>query len=116
MNHEIVIFVDVDDTFVRSYGEKRIPIPSVIDHIKSIKEDGAILYCWSSGGSEYARLSAIEFGIDDCFEAFLPKPNVAIDDVQISQWRSLIEVHPNECTGESVSSYKEKLYRPRTAT
>ncbi len=50
-----IIYVDVDDTFVRSHGTKRIPIPIVIEHIKSLKAQGANLYCWSSGGSEYAK-------------------------------------------------------------
>ncbi|HEW98888.1 MAG: hydrolase, partial [Candidatus Parabeggiatoa sp. nov. 3] len=29
----ITIFVDVDDTFVRSYGTKRIPITATIEHL-----------------------------------------------------------------------------------
>jgi hypothetical protein len=29
----MVIFVDVDDTIVRSFGTKRIPIPTVIEAI-----------------------------------------------------------------------------------
>ena len=29
----VVIYVDVDDTFVRSYGTKRMPMPAVIRHI-----------------------------------------------------------------------------------
>ena len=45
----LVIYVDVDDTFVRSYGTKRIPIPAVIKHIRSLWQQGAELYCCSSG-------------------------------------------------------------------
>jgi len=55
----VVIFVDVDDTFVRSYGTKRIPMPAVIHHIRSLFDQGAELYCWSSGGAEYARDSVL---------------------------------------------------------
>jgi hypothetical protein len=36
----MVIFVDVDDTFVRSFGTKRIPIPSVIKAIHELKARG----------------------------------------------------------------------------
>jgi predicted HAD superfamily phosphohydrolase YqeG len=69
-----VIFVDVDDTLIRSFGAKRIPIPSVIECVKQLKAEDAELYLWSKGGAEYARNSALELGIADCFVNFLPKP------------------------------------------
>ena len=109
MSKSLVIFVDVDETFVRNYGTKRIPMPNVISHIRELAENGAEMYCWSSGGSEYARASAIEFEIEGCFKAFLPKPEVAIDDMSFSNWKNLLEVHPNECIGNSVEAYKKKL-------
>jgi len=90
----VVIFVDVDDTLVRSFGTKRIPMPSVIEGIRQLKAKGATLYCWSSGGSEYARMSAIELGLDDCFVAYLPKPNAVIDDQPFQSWRSLRHIYP----------------------
>jgi hypothetical protein len=93
----MVIFVDIDDTFVRSYGTKRIPMPSVIGTIRQLYAQGEMLYCWSSGGAEYARASAEEFGIAGCFQAFLPKPDVLLDDQEIADWRHLRQVHPNEC-------------------
>lgn len=102
----LVVFVDVDDTFVRSFGTKRIPISQVVEHVRGLSSTGALLYCWSSGGAEYARQSAIEFGIEDCFEAFLPKPNVVIDDQLIVDWRQLLEVHPT-----AIASQEE--YRAR---
>ncbi len=54
MTQKTVIYVDVDETFVRSVGTKRIPMTSVIKHILQLKEQGAVLYCWSSGGADYA--------------------------------------------------------------
>ena len=93
----MVIYIDVDDTFVRSYGAKRIPMPAVIGAIRRLHTQGETLYCWSSGGAEYARASAEEFGIADCFQAFLPKPDVLLDDQAITDWRRLRQVHPNEC-------------------
>ncbi|MBD2608545.1 hydrolase [Scytonema hofmannii FACHB-248] len=90
----MVIFVDVDDTLVRSVGTKRIPIPSVIRVIRQLKAQGAILYCWSSGGSKYARASAEEFGLLDCFVGYLPKPEVMIDDQPFQDWRRLCHVYP----------------------
>ncbi|PUB79806.1 MAG: hypothetical protein DBO99_03080 [gamma proteobacterium symbiont of Ctena orbiculata] len=109
MNKPLIIYVDVDETFVRNYGVKRIAMPNVIKHIQELKNQGAIIYCWSSGGSEYAKKSAIEFGIDDCFEGFLPKPEVSIDDLSFFKWRNLLEVHPNECDGKTIEYYRQKL-------
>ncbi len=102
----LVIYVDVDDTFVRSYGTKRIPIPTVIGHIRELHAQGATLYCWSSGGADYARASAAEFGLTDCFTAFLPKPDVLLDDQNVADWRRLRQVHPNEC-GALVDTLRE---------
>ncbi len=102
------IYIDVDDTFVRSAGSKRIPVLAVIQHIRELKEQGAILYCWSSGGAEYAQHSAEEFGITDCFVGFLPKPNLLIDDQNISDWRFLKSVHPAECPGHTLDDYRRK--------
>jgi hypothetical protein len=89
-----VVFVDVDDTFVRSVGTKRIPIPAVLQYVRHLFANGATLYCWSSGGSEYARASATEFGIAHCFAGFLPKPDILIDDQPISEWRDMAYLHP----------------------
>lgn len=109
MSKPFYVFVDVDDTFVRSFGTKRIPIPPVIKHVKALYEEGAVMYCWSSGGAKYAQESAIEFGIEECFIGFLPKPDVAIDDLQFSNWTTLLQVHPNSCPDNTIASYKEKI-------
>jgi hypothetical protein len=109
MKPDLYIFVDVDDTIVRSAGTKRIPIPNVIQHVRNLKDQGAILFCWSSGGAEYARKSAEEFGINDCFEAFLPKPNIMIDDQMITDWKRITCIHPTSCTGKSLADYRAAL-------
>lgn len=70
MSRQLCIYVDVDDTLVRTAGSKRIPIPVVIQHIRELHRDGALLYCWSSGGPDYARKSAEELDISQCFTAF----------------------------------------------
>jgi hypothetical protein len=85
--HRTIVFVDVDDTLVRSIGTKRIPIPRVVDRVRRLHQDGASLYLWSSGGAAYAKESAEELGIVDCFVAFLPKPTLIIDDQAVSEWR-----------------------------
>ncbi len=105
----IYVYVDVDDTFVRSTSSKRIPIPSAIRHIRALKDQGAVLYCWSSGGRDYARRSADEFGIADCFEAFLPKPNVLLDDMSMTAWPRFITIHPGSCNTQTLEDYRRQL-------
>ena len=100
MNPEIC-FVDVDETFVRSVGTKRIPMPATLAFIRKLKSEGAILWCWSSGGADYARQSAEGFGIADCFEGFLPKPTLILDDQEVADWKLCRTVHPAQCGNES---------------
>ncbi|WP_309723229.1 HAD family hydrolase [Armatimonas sp.] len=90
-----VVFVDVDDTLVRSVGTKRIPIVRTIQYVRRLKEEGWELYCWSAGGGEYARQSAEELGIVECFEGFLPKPTVMLDDLPPNSWRGFHVLHPS---------------------
>lgn len=92
-----VVFVDVDDTLLRDVGSKQIPIPATVRYVQTLQAEGAELYCWSSGGALYARASAEKLGIVDCFVAFLPKPQIMIDDQEPGAWRTLRVVHPNEC-------------------
>lgn len=94
MKRAKVIFVDVDDTLVRSVGTKRIPMPSVVDAIRALNASGAKLYLWSSGGADYARTSALELGIEDLFAGFLPKPDVYVDDQSMADWRYCRQVLP----------------------
>jgi predicted HAD superfamily phosphohydrolase YqeG len=89
-----VIFVDVDDTLVRSAGSKRIPISTVIEKVRSLHAEGVVLYVWSSGGAEYARAAAKELGLESCFVAFLSKPNAYIDDQPVHEWRYCKHVLP----------------------
>jgi predicted HAD superfamily phosphohydrolase YqeG len=89
-----IIFVDVDDTLVRSVGKTRIRMPGVISRVLDLHVKGAELYLWSSGGADYARSSAVELGIEHCFTAFLPKPDVYIDDQAVSDWRFCEHVLP----------------------
>jgi len=109
MSRDLYVYVDIDDTIVRSAGSKRIPIPNVIEHVRKLKTEGATLFCWSSGGAEYAKNSAEEFAIADCFSAFLPKPNVLIDDQEITSWKRFFQIHPASCTSECLTSYIRKL-------
>jgi FMN phosphatase YigB (HAD superfamily) len=91
-----VVYFDVDDTLVRSAGTKRVPIPAVVERVRSLHARGITLYLWSSGGDDYARSTAAELGIAHCFAGFLPKPTHIVDDQHITQRRDLMHVHPNQ--------------------
>jgi hypothetical protein len=93
-----VIYVDVDDTLVRSAAGKRIPISHLVTLVRELARAGATLYCWSTGGADYARESATALGMGDCFAGFLPKPALLLDDRPLSTW-GLLELHPSECAG-----------------
>jgi hypothetical protein len=105
----LVVYVDVDDTLIRSVGSKRIPIVAAVEHVRQLAAEGAVLYCWSSGGGDYARASAGELGLTDCFAGFLPKPHSLLDDQPVDQWRRLIQVHPLEAPSWSAERYRRTL-------
>ncbi len=75
-----VIYVDVDDTLIRTFGTKRIPMLSCVDFVRRMFAEGHQLFCWSRGGAEYSREVADSLGISECFSGFLPKPDVLLDD------------------------------------
>ena len=90
-----VIFVDVDDTLIRTFGTKQIPIPNAIRYVRDMFNAGNSLYCWSRGGAQYSRDVATKLGIADCFVCFLPKPDVVVDD-RLEQLLDHCEfIHPN---------------------
>ena len=91
-----VVYVDIDDTLVRTAGTKRIPMPHVVAAVRSLAAEGGSLFAWSSGGADYARQVVTELGIEDVFVGFLPKPTLMIDDQDPSEWSYLTVAHPNE--------------------
>jgi cation transport ATPase len=99
-----VVFVDVDDTLVRSVGSKRIPIPAVIAEVRRLKADGTVLYLWSAGGADYAHRSAEELGIVECFAGFLPKPDLVIDDQPLHLWHTTRHLYPSQVGGSAAES------------
>ena len=94
-----VVYVDVDDTLVRSVGSKRIPLPAVVAKVRAMHANGDALYLWSSGGAAYAQESARELGIESMFVAFLPKPDTYIDDQPVHEWRYCTHVLPANAAG-----------------
>ena len=80
MDRKLVIYIDVDDTLIRSVGKTQIPMPASADYVRRMHAAGHTLYCWSRGGLGHARDVATSLGIADCFVAFMPKPDVCLDD------------------------------------
>ena len=39
----LIVYVDVDETLVRNVSKSRVPIPNTIEHVKSLKAQGATL-------------------------------------------------------------------------
>jgi hypothetical protein len=115
IKNPLFMYVDVDDTLIRSFGTKRSPIVNVVNHLKELKNEGITLYCWSSGGGDYAKSSAEELGIADLFVAFLPKPHVLLDDQKIEDWRFLVQVHPINCTSNKLEDYNGMVQAKRIA-
>lgn len=111
LSTHIVAYVDIDDTLVRSAGSKRIPMPQVIAHVRELFENGVVLYAWSSGGAEYARNSARELGLEDCFLGFLPKPNILIDDQAPGDWRRFLHVYPLDAVSKTAEDYSNLLFK-----
>lgn len=102
------IYVDIDDTLVRSVGNKRIPIPATVALVRELHRAGASLYAWSTAGGEYARAAATELGIEDCFVAYLPKPRALIDDREFVDWK-VAEIHPAQCSSTSAEEFFARL-------
>ena len=93
-----VVYIDVDDTLMRSLGSKRSPMKSVIDQVRRLHSEGVQLYLWSTGGVQYARDSAAELGIAECFVGFLPKPHIYVDDQPVHEWRGCRHVLPGNAS------------------
>lgn len=112
---DLVVYVDIDDTLVRSVGTTRIPVPAAVEHVRHLHEAGVTLYCWSAGGGEYARDSALALGIEALFGAFLPKPHVMLDDQPPDRWPHLVVAGPLGLASQTVNDHIEALARRRRA-
>lgn len=104
-----VVFVDVDDTLVRSAGSKRIPMTSMVERVRELHAAGCELYCWSAGGAAYAEEVALELDVAHCFVGFLPKPHVFLDDQTPEAWRGVVCIHPGRAEAMSFAEIAAAL-------
>jgi hypothetical protein len=97
MSEPLHIYVDVDDTLIHNGGSRDgEAIPEVLEHVCELHRQGAILYCWSTGGEDHARSTAQKLGVEQCFTGFLHKPQVFIDDEKAEQWPHFVHVSPEK--------------------
>jgi len=108
-----VVDVDIDDTLVRSVGRKRILVTAMVSLVRAPKSAGATRFCWSTGGASYAREAAEELSVRDCFEAFLPKPQILLDDVAFGRW-NVAELPLSECSSLTASEVLSAASRGRS--
>ena len=81
------VFVDVDLTLVDHAG---VLLPGAVDAIKTLHRGGCHLFLWSTGGAAYCRQIAERASIAELFEAFLPKPDIYIDDMPSTIFNGLL--------------------------
>src|SRR5262245_43402278 len=72
------IYVDVDLTVVDHLGQL---LPQAIEGLLTLREADCKLFLWSNNGAEYCRQIAERYEMTPLFEAFLPKPDIYIDDM-----------------------------------
>jgi hypothetical protein len=97
MPDPLFIYVDVDNTLIKKdEDDEDQPIPKVVEHICDLHRQGAILYCWSTGGEDHARAAAQKLGIEMCFTGYLHKPQIFIDDERTEEWPHFVHVSPKK--------------------
>ncbi len=106
----VCIYIDVDQTLVRTVAGRWVPNQDLRQKVREWKAAGAVLYCWSSQGADYARRAAQECRVADCFVAFLPKPHVLVDDQKIEA--SLLQLAPTTAARLSVAEIRTQLETP----
>lgn len=75
---EHYIYIDLYDTVIKESGK---PLPHAIERIKELKKLGFKLVLWSDGGHKVCKEVANRLGLDYCFDVYLTKPIVIIDDM-----------------------------------
>jgi hypothetical protein len=81
------IFVDVDLTLVDA---QQVIRAGAIDATQHLYDAGCHLFLWSTGGAAYCRQIAERYGIAHLFDAFLPKPDIYIDDMPATIFNGLL--------------------------
>jgi hypothetical protein len=81
------IFVDVDLTLVDA---QQLIRPCAAEAMQHLYDAGCHLFLWSTGGGAYCRQIAERYALAHLFEAFLPKPDIYIDDMPATIFNGLL--------------------------
>jgi hypothetical protein len=81
------VYVDVDLTLVDHMG---VLLPGAVAAMNALHDAGCHLFLWSTGGADYCRQIAERAGFAELFEAFLPKPDIYIDDMPATIFNALL--------------------------
>lgn len=81
------VFIDVDLTLVDHQG---VLLPNVAEAMQILHDGGCHLFLWSTGGADYCRRTAERAGVEHLFEAFLPKPDIYVDDMPSTIFNGLL--------------------------
>ena len=74
----VAIYVDVDLTLVDEHQRLK---PSAWEGLLTLREAGCRLFLWSTNGADYCRQIAERHELAPLFDAFLPKPDIYVDDM-----------------------------------
>lgn len=83
----VAVYVDVDLTLVDEHQRLK---PNAWEGLLTLREAGCRLFLWSTNGSDYSRRIAERHEIAPLFEAFLPKPDVFVDDMPATVLNGLL--------------------------
>ena len=62
-NQRLVVYVDVDDTLLRSAGTKTMPMPRVVEHVKDLAKSGAEPLRSVTAARSTASVACCSFGV-----------------------------------------------------
>ncbi len=71
------VCIDVDLTLIDEEGEL---LPGAIEALAKLRETPCELTLWSAAGAEYAKSVAARHKLENFFQGFAGKPDLAIDD------------------------------------
>ena len=103
------VCIDVDLTLIDEEGEL---LPGVLEALTKFRKAPCELTLWSAAGAEYAKPVARRHKLEQFFQGFAGKPDIAIDDDPSSlNLRKLIVKKPRDHWRELHQQTIQALYQ-----
>ena len=99
----MIIYVDVDDTLVRSFGSKQIAMTATQNYVRQLKQAGATLSAELTTPGEWPARP----GWPTAFLLIFPNRRFCWTSL-VQDWE-LQQLHPNECRSNAGDGLLEKL-------